>query len=542
MGWETVLPRSADLKDSVIQPCEQPSASPPVNQSSLSSNKNDNPTPMMINACGDIVSSWSHVSDSMSRVGAQGNNGVGPGAFHVGPGDDSGGDDTTQHIDNVNHQPDLAVVAHLVPDEAVVEAKITERLENEMNERLEERMRQSLIDSNNIVVVPEAKDAPSRRWNNRRSGIIAIVVFLVLGAVVAGVMYRLLQGNNDKEEKGLQTEDPEAGVSLAPSETPPFSFESLDPLVAELQFFIAPTEDDLLLFMDPTSPQSQALAWLQDDPITLTPGRLTQTALERYALAVLYYTTSGPSWNDFHLNRDGACTWNDGSGVYGVYCADVCEWNNGTREDGVTCSSVAGTVDYLIFWRNNLAGSIPWELVLLTNLVYLDLDENSLTGSIPTRINELTALELFWAVKNGLTGPLPPAISPAAWVIDLSENMLTGSFPESWWTTMTGLSDLRIDLNMLTGTLSTAIGLLPNMTVLSVYDNLMTGTLPSELGQLNWMSAMSIYGNSFTGSLNDTVCGLSELSILETDCDEVDCPCCTLCCYGEPYECEDTEV
>ena len=107
---------------------------------------------------------------------------------------------------------------------------------------------------------------------------------------------------------------------------------------------------------------------------------------------------------------------------------------------------------------------------------------------------------------------------------------------------MTGLSDLRIDLNMLTGTLSTAIGLLPNMTVLSVYDNLMTGTLPSELGQLNWMSAMSLYGNSFTGSLNDTVCGLSELSILETDCDEVDCPCCTLCCYGEPYECEDTEV
>ena len=107
---------------------------------------------------------------------------------------------------------------------------------------------------------------------------------------------------------------------------------------------------------------------------------------------------------------------------------------------------------------------------------------------------------------------------------------------------MTGLSDLRIDLNMLTGTLSTAIGLLPNMTVLSVYDNLMTGTLPSELGQLSSLNTIYLDGNSFTGSLNDTVCGLSELSILAADCEEVDCPCCTVCCYDERYECEEYEV
>jgi hypothetical protein len=495
---------------------------------------------MMINACGDIVSSWSNVNNNAVMMSGMG---LTPGAFPVGSGDHSGDDDDNtqqQHFDNVNPQ----IVAHLVPDEAIVEAKITERVENEMNEILEDQMRPTLIDSDNVIVVPDVKDVvPSQRLNKRRTWIIATLVILVLGAILARVMYWfLVQDDNANEEKELQEGDLGAASSLAPSETPPFSFESLDPLVAELRSFIAPTEEDLLLFMDPTSPQSQALGWLQDDPITLTPGRLTQTALERYALAVLYYTTSGPSWNDFHLNREGACTWNDGTGIYGVYCTDVCEWNTGTREDGVTCSSLAGTVDYLILGRNNLAGTIPWELFLLTNLVYLHLDENSLTGSIPTQINELTALGLFQAVKNRLTGPLPPEFSPATWVIYLNENLLTGSIPESWWTTMTSLEDLRIDLNMLTGTLSTAIGLLPNMTVLSVYDNLMTGTLPSELGQLSSLNTIYLDGNSFTGSLNDTVCGLSELSILAADCEEVDCPCCTVCCYDERYECEEYEV
>ena len=496
----------------------------------------------MINACGDIVS-WSQVNgsaESVTSVDAKENRDVTPGAFHVGSGD-SLGDDDASHVDNVNHQP-LAVMARLVPDEAIVEAKIKERVENEMNEMLEEQMRPTLIDSDNVVVVPEAtKDAPSRRLTKRSTWTIAVLVCLVLAAVLGGVLYRFLQEDDD-EATDIQAKDLQAAQSSAPSESPPFSFESLDPLVAELQFFIAPTEDDRVPFMDPTSPQSQALAWLQDDPITLTPGRLLQTALERYALAVLYYSTSGPSWSDFHLDREGVCTWNDGTGIYGVYCTDVCKWNNDSGEDGVTCSSIGGTVDYLILERNNLVGTLPWELVLLTKLIYLELNENTLTGSIPTRINELTSLEVFWAEKNALTGPLPPSISPAAWVIDLNENLLTGSFPESWWTTMTGLGDVRIDFNMLTGTLSTAIGLLSNMTVFSVFDNRMTGTLPLELGQLVSLNAMSLYGNSFTGSVNDTVCQLSEVIILEMDCDEVDCPCCSLCCYGDPYECEDNEM
>jgi hypothetical protein len=268
----------------------------------------------------------------------------------------SGGNDTPPVA--VNPPPaDLEVEAHLAPDEAAVEAQITEHLENELNELLEEQMRPTLIDSDNIVVVPEAKDAPIRSWNKRRTWIMAISGFLLLGAILAGVVYRLLQDDDKKKE--LTAESPVAEQSLAPSETPPLTVESLGPLVAELRSFIAPTDDDLLPFMDPTSPQSQALAWLEDDPITLTPGRLTQTVLERYALAVIYYTTSGPSWNNYHLNDEGVCTWNDGSGISGVYCSDVCVSNSETSEEAVTCSGVGGTVDLLFLANNNLEGTIP---------------------------------------------------------------------------------------------------------------------------------------------------------------------------------------
>ena len=527
MERKTVVPGSSDPKDNA--PRDPPSSSP--------SDKKGIPGAKAIYAAGDIVARLQVNGSVTSSAGAHGNSTGTPGAFPIGSRRTSG-DEEDALVDDANHPPDLAVVAHLAPDEAVVEAQIKERLENEMNEILEEERRHALIDSDNIVVVPDSKDAPTRGWNKRNTLIMAILVFMVVGAVLAGVIYRLQKDDENKKE--LTAENNVAEPSSAPSEPPLFNFTALGPLATELRPFIAPTDDDLLPFRDPTSPQSQALVWLQDDPITSTPGRLTQTVLERYALAVLYYTTSGPSWIDYHLNSESACTWNDRSGVYGIYCSDVCTWNNETSEDAVTCSSVGGTVDFLILSRNNLVGTIPWEVALLTNLLFIDFDLNSLTGTIPTQINALTALDTFWAIKNGLTGRLPPTFSPAALIIDLSENLFTGSIPESWWTSMPLLEDIRLYTNLLTGTLSTSIGLLSNMTIFAVYDNLMTGSLPSELGQLSSLAAMSLNGNSFTGSLNDTVCLLEEWSILEVDCEEVDCPCCTTCCYGEK-ECDRSE-
>ena len=101
--------------------------------------------------------------------------------------------------------------------------------------------------------------------------------------------------------------------SMAPSESPSFSpIPLLDSFVEALRSWIAPTKDELMPLKDPTSTQSQALMWLQSDPITLTPGGLTRTVIQRYVLAVLCFSTSRPSWEIDYLSPNDVCAWNDG--------------------------------------------------------------------------------------------------------------------------------------------------------------------------------------------------------------------------------------
>ena len=455
-----------------------------------------------------------------------------PGAIPVGAFSD---DEDLSNLD-ASEISDPPIVARLAPDEADVEARITERLQLQINQRLHERMRQTHAVSSNIIVADEVKDEPIPESNKRRTGIIVTLVCLVVGSGLGGLVYWFLQDDGVQKARPLSP-------SSAPSSS--FDFDSLDPLVEELKPFIAPTQEDLFPFMDSTSPQSQALSWLQEDPIILTPGRSTRTALERYVLAVLYYATNGPSWNNYHLNRDDVCTWHDDFGENTP--ADT--WN------GVVCSDAGGgTIDYLILPDNNLFGPVPSELILLTNLRVINFNFNRLSGSIPTRINELTALEALGVNTNRLKGSLPPTFSPVMSTMDLSANSLTGSIPERWGITMPGLQTVDVSLNTLTGSIPTTMGQLSKLITLAVTDNQLTGTIPVELGRLslltelsvrrNWLTGslpseldqlsllqlLDIAGNSFTGSLNETICGLSDLSFLRADCKEIDCPCCTLCC------------
>ena len=462
---------------------------------------------------------------------------VTPGAISVGPLNDEG---DVANLDVSEILLDVPIVAHLAPDEDDVEARITERVQHRINQRLHERMTETLVVSGNIVVADEMKDEPIPESKKKSTWIIVSLVCLVIASSLAGIVVWLLPDNGD--QKVLQKQ----GGPVAPSSAP-FQVESLDSLVDELKPLIAPAEADLLPFTDPTSPQSQALAWLQDDPIIWTPGRSTRTALERYVLAVLYYATNGTFWNKYHLNRDDVCTWNDQTTSVNT----TGTWN------GVACSSIGGAIDGLFMSRNNLVGRVPWELILLTDLKTINFDFNHLSGSIPTAIGQLTALETFRATTNRFTGGLPATFSPVMRSFDLSRNRLTGSFPESWGVSMPTLQAFDISLNMMTGSIPTTfgqlssmksfeanenqlmgtlpaeLGLLSLLEMLSIRANLLTGLVPSELGQLSSLETLDLSGNSFTGSLDETICGMSDLPSLTADCMEVDCPCCTFCCVDD---------
>jgi len=104
----------------------------------------------------------------------------------------------------------------------------------------------------------------------------------------------------------------------------------------------------------------------------------TRRVLERCVLAVSFYSTSDQSsWNFRFSTSDDVCGRN----------IDVNAGN------GVYCEEEEGSVAFLQFSELRMNGSLPWELVLLTDLKHIIFEQNALTGSIPSRIGEFIEVE-----------------------------------------------------------------------------------------------------------------------------------------------------
>jgi Leucine-rich repeat (LRR) protein len=360
------------------------------------------------------------------------------------------------------------IVAHLAPeDESYVEARIAERLERGMRETLEERLRQPTENATNVAT-PVKEEENSLVCGLRRQTVWILIVLLLLavGGIVGGVVYSL--GNNN-----------------GTTETPQF-----DSLVQELKPWIAPTEDDLLPFNDTASPQSLALTWLEEDQITMSKGRAVSVVLQRYVLAVLFYSTLGSGWyNSFDF----------------MSSADVCTWNNGTDPAnggrGVFCSKDDKTIDWVVLSENNLQSStLPWEIFLLTDLNHLDLGTNQLNGTIPTRIAEMTKLEYFDLSNNPLSKLLPTTMPSSMTDLRLNLNGLTGTIPSNWGAEMPKLQYLNLASNILTGPLPNTM---PSMLKkLTLTFNTFTGTIPPSWGTIfTELEYLDLGGNRLTGPL-----------------------------------------
>jgi hypothetical protein len=377
-------------------------------------------------------------ADALANVGGLVDDMVLPGSFRRAPSD--------PHIE-----------AHRAPDDAQVEARIMEQME-EITRKVEERL---------IRDISAATEVKNDICGLKRRTICFMLLFLVLtiGGIVGGALYSIY---GDDENNALPIPSP----------------SSL--LVEELKEWFIPTEQDLLLFSDPTSAQSQALEWLQSDPIAMATNRTSETVLQRYVLAVLYFALPAPEdWR--YLSAEDVCTWIR---------------IDGFSSNGVSCTGK--TVDGIVLNNLGLRGTLPWELVLLTNLEFLSFANNRISGSIPSRINELTRLKEFDASSNYLTGTLPPSFGSSVVRLGLRQNDLTGTIPGSWGTEM------------------------PNLQNLDIADNALTGTIPSELGLLP-LRFFDLHMNALTGSTELSFCGGSVQPTMVADCDELECPCCSSC-------------
>jgi len=147
---------------------------------------------------------------------------------------------------------------------------------------------------------------------------------------------------------------------------------------------------------------------------------------------------------------------------------------------------------------NNLGGSLPSEIRILTKMTSLDVYMNSIGGTIPSILEELTDLDTLDLEENMFTGPAFVPVSDTVANYRVSLNDLTGTIPD-----LSGLEDLT-ELwaagNNLSGGLPTTIGGNSKLNSLILYDAGLTGTLPTELGELD-LEQFTAQRNSFAGPI-----------------------------------------
>ena len=68
---------------------------------------------------------------------------------------------------------------------------------------------------------------------------------------------------------------------------------------------------------------------------------------------------------------------------------------------------------------------------------------------------------------------------------------------------------------------------------LALADNSLTGWLPDSLGDLENLKVLTLGDNFLTGTLPSGVCELGDLDVVNVDCAEQGCECCTSCSSTE---------
>jgi len=223
---------------------------------------------------------------------------------------------------------------------------------------------------------------------------------------------------------------------------------------------------------DATSPKRLALDWMVQDPYTLDLLDDNDRIVQRFALAVFYYSTHGPtSWKWRNrarwLRSSSECDWGEQ------------ETPGAAVSDGVGCTR-NDVVDRLELWHGGLSGTIPGEIGLLSSLKTLRLGKNKLKDSILTEIGLLPSLSLLWLDQNNFEGSIP-----------------------------------------------TEMGMLSWSTQLYLYGNAnLSGRVPTELADLSNLEDLWLFNTQLTGSIPSNLCS-STLEDAQINCGRIKCNCCT---------------
>ncbi|KAG6424710.1 hypothetical protein SASPL_115130 [Salvia splendens] len=161
--------------------------------------------------------------------------------------------------------------------------------------------------------------------------------------------------------------------------------------------------------------------------------------------------------------------------------------------------------------NNNLTGPFPKEVLVATNLTFLDLRFNHLSGYLNPNVFDLD-LNILFLNNNNFIGPIPPALgrTPALYVT-LANNKFSGPIPSTIGDTKNTLLEILLLGNYLTGTLPYEIGFLEKATLFDASANKITGQIPHSFGCLKSINYLNMSMNQLCGPVPEPLCRLPEL-------------------------------
>ncbi|KAL5835454.1 hypothetical protein ACOSQ4_014951 [Xanthoceras sorbifolium] len=187
-----------------------------------------------------------------------------------------------------------------------------------------------------------------------------------------------------------------------------------------------------------------------------------------------------------------------------------------------------------------IKGSIPYEVVGVSNLTTLRLTNNDLTGLIPTAVGKMRKLQVLSFEGNRLQGSIPIEVChlrnlgelylggkklfgpiPACLgdvtslrVLYLNSNNLTSTIPSSLWS-LKDILDLNLFTNSLRGHLSLDIEKLKVVTQIDLSGNELSGDIPSSIGGLQNLMKFSLAHKKLRGPIPESFGNLISLESLD---------------------------
>jgi len=248
-------------------------------------------------------------------------------------------------------------------------------------------------------------------------------------------------------------------------------------------------------FQNEDSPQSKALAWIENDHPQVDTGD-ESILITRYTLMVLYFSLGGENW--------------ESKGFWGT-SQNECRWVNIDCDDD-------GNVRSLNLSSLFLSGSIPNEVIYLENLEIFDVSANDrLKGTIPSSIGVMKKLAELRMIGCSITGSIPSSIRNLLrmQVLELNDNALTGSMWNNGIEDLTKLEILSLNGNELKGSIPSDVRSLTKLKAFDASRNELTGTIPSHIALLTELEYLVLSDLGLRGTIPEELVNLSLLQTLK---------------------------